>query len=58
MVDVEKAAGVAAVDDFIERVGFRRVEGGVEWDVFGSEVVGSGRVTAGDVFDVVGGEIR
>lgn len=58
MVDVEKAAGVAAVDDFVEGVGFRGVEGGVEWDVFGGEVVGGGRVTAGDVFDVVGGEIR
>lgn len=57
-MDVEKAAGVAAVDDFVEGVGFRGVEGGVEWDVFGGEVVGGGRVTAGDVFDVVGGEIR
>ena len=54
MVDVEKAAGVASVDDFVEIVGFRGVEGEVEWDVFGSEVVGGDRVTASDVFDVVG----
>jgi len=30
MVDVEKAAGVASVDDFVEIVGFRGVEGEVE----------------------------
>lgn len=60
MLDVQEAAGSAAVDDLVEGVGFGGggCRGGVEGDVFGGEaleVVG-GAVAAGFVADVdVGG---
>lgn len=55
MLHVEEGAGAAAVDDFVEGVGFRGVEAGVEGDVLGREVVvvGGGAVPAGLVLDVL-----
>lgn len=39
MLDVEEAAGTAAVDDFVERVGLGGEWIGVEGDIFGGEAV-------------------
>lgn len=66
MQHVEESAGTAAVHDFVERVGFRRVEAGVEGDVLRREVVLRRGAAAGLVLDVrrrrnmgvvVGGEV-
>ena len=52
MLHVEESAGTTAVHDFVERVGFQRVEAGVKGDVLHREVVLCHVVVAGLVVDV------
>ena len=59
VLDVEQAAGFAAVDDFVEGVGLGGAGGSVERDVSGGERIrGGGAVAASFVADVVFGSIR